>query len=108
MGSQEARVEQFLAQEVRKRGGMCEKLVPARKGMPDRMVIWPGGRICLIEVKTETGRLSAAQEVWIGRAQALGAPVTTIFGRRGVRTWLDQEETNHGYNHQKGDVGLRD
>jgi hypothetical protein len=85
---------------------MCEKLVPARKGMPDRMVIWPGGRICLIEVKTETGRLSAAQVTWISRAQERGAPVDVVYGRGGVRAWIKGEEDQYGYR-ETSDVGIQ-
>lgn len=49
----EKQVEQKLVKAVRDAGGMCPKLVaPGMDGMPDRMVLLPGGRIGFVEVKS--------------------------------------------------------
>ncbi len=48
----EKRVEQYLVKAVKASGGICPKLVsPGTDGMPDRMVLLPGGRIGYVEVK---------------------------------------------------------
>ncbi len=45
-------MEQKLVKAVRKAGGMCPKLVsPGMAGMPDRLVLLPGGRFAFAEVK---------------------------------------------------------
>ena len=56
-------IEIQLRNEARKRGGLCLKWVsPGTKGVPDRIIIWPGGRIHFIEVKTKAGVLSGSQQ----------------------------------------------
>lgn len=45
-------IEQKLVKAVRAAGGIAPKLVsPGSDGMPDRMVLMPGGRIGFVEVK---------------------------------------------------------
>ncbi len=45
-------IEQKLVKAVRAAGGIAPKLVsPGFDGMPDRMVLMPGGRIGFVEVK---------------------------------------------------------
>lgn len=49
---EEKQIEQRLVQEAGKRGGICPKLTsPGFAGMPDRMVLLPGGRMAFVEVK---------------------------------------------------------
>ena len=48
----EKQIEQKLVQAVRKLGGMCLKFVsPNFDGMPDRLIILPGGKIAFAELK---------------------------------------------------------
>ncbi len=48
----ERAIERKLIQEVKLRGGFCPKLTsPGTDGMPDRMVLLPGGHIGFVEVK---------------------------------------------------------
>lgn len=89
VGRQEAAVESFLTQEVRRLGGISEKLAPTHVGMPDRLVVLPGGHVWLIEVKTETGRLREAQKVWLARADAVGANVAVLYGKNDVQDWIN-------------------
>ena len=53
MGSlREKSIEQKLVKAVKQRGGICPKLVsPGFDGMPDRLVLLPGGRMGFVEVK---------------------------------------------------------
>jgi hypothetical protein len=45
-------IEQKLAMEVKKRGGICPKFTsPGFDGMPDRLILLPDGKIGFIEVK---------------------------------------------------------
>ena len=45
-------IEQQLIRAVKSAGGICPKLVsPGTDGMPDRLVLLPGGRITFVEVK---------------------------------------------------------
>ena len=48
----EKQIEQKLVQAVRKSGGMCLKFVPPNfDGMPDRLILLPGGKIAFVELK---------------------------------------------------------
>lgn len=48
----EKTIEQKLVSAVRRSGGIAPKLVsPGFDGMPDRMVLMPGGCIAFVEVK---------------------------------------------------------
>ncbi len=58
----ESTVEEYLVKRVEQKGGLCEKFVsPGRRGVPDRLVTWRGGRMDLVELKTEDGKLSLSQ-----------------------------------------------
>lgn len=46
-------IEQKLVAEVKKAGGICPKWVsPGFDGVPDRIAMFPGGKIAFVEVKT--------------------------------------------------------
>lgn len=48
----EKTIEQKLVQEVKLRGGICPKFTsPGMDGMPDRLVLFPDGKIGFVEVK---------------------------------------------------------
>ena len=51
-------------------------LAPA--GTPDLLVVAPGGRVVFLEVKTSTGRLSAAQRAMHAELTRLGATVAVV------------------------------
>lgn len=87
----ESALEQKFSQEVRKAGGLAIKLMPTVAGVPDRLVLWPGGRTCLVELKTETGALHPAQRLWHARSEQLGHPVTVLHGAQAVCAWVAEQ-----------------
>ena len=44
-------VEKKLIDEVKKRGGLCEKWTSGTVGWPDRIIILPDGKIAFAELK---------------------------------------------------------
>ena len=49
---QEKNVEQQLVRAVKAMGGFSPKLVsPGTDGMPDRLVLFPGGKLAFVETK---------------------------------------------------------
>lgn len=81
----EREVEKILADEVKKLGGKAYKLVsPGNSGMPDRLVVFPGRAPVFVELKTDTGRLTAIQKVQIKRLRDLGQTVFVAKGIDGV------------------------
>ena len=72
-------------------GGRASKLAPTEKGMPDRLVLLPGGRVHLVELKAVGGHTSAAQDLWHERADALGTRVEVLTGREQVDRWIERQ-----------------
>lgn len=83
----EARLEARLRDAVRKLGGIAVKLAPTARGIPDRLVILPGGRSYLVELKTATGRLSPIQRAWHVRVAQLGHRVLVLSGAEAIDAW---------------------
>jgi hypothetical protein len=84
----ESHLESFFRKRVRLLGGYTVKLAPTEAGVPDRLVIMPGGRMCLVELKTLTGSVSPIQTVWHRKVRRLGAKVHVLYGEAGVIDWL--------------------
>lgn len=76
----ESAVETALQQRVAAAGGVCEKLTSlSGRGFPDRMVILPGGKIFLVELKRPRGgRLSPHQRQRIKQLLTLGVVVQVL------------------------------
>lgn len=85
----ESAVEAALHRAVKEAGGQSFKLIPSVKGMPDRLVLFPGGQVHLVELKATGGRLSPAQRLWHTRAAALGTTVHVLTGPDEVRRWVN-------------------
>lgn len=85
----ESEIEARLVRGVKTLGGVAYKFVsPGNVGVPDRLVILPGGRILFAELKADGGRLSKMQRYQIGRLRQLGAEVQEVRGEAGVQSFL--------------------
>ena len=90
----ESEIEKILTNEVRKLGGRAYKWVsPGNDGVPDRIVIFPEERPVFVELKTDTGKLSALQSVQIKKLKDLGQQVEVVKGING----LSQFFQDYGY-----------
>lgn len=50
--TREIEIEQYLVKKVKLMGGKAYKWVsPGNDGVPDRIVVWPDGRIVFVELK---------------------------------------------------------
>lgn len=74
MNRLEKEIETKLRQTVEAAGGLCLKWVcPGWVGVPDRIVLLPGGRIVFVETKRpKGGKLSAMQKWWAKKLIDLG------------------------------------
>lgn len=84
----EAALEEFFRRQIRLVGGIAIKMIPAVRGIPDRLVIMPGGGMHLVELKADGGQLSAVQEEWHARLARTGATVTVLTGREQIKSWI--------------------
>jgi hypothetical protein len=83
----EKRVEQVLGDEAKKRKGWAIKLLPSVSGLPDRMVLLPGGRLIFVELKSPTGTVAPHQTVIHNRLRQLGFEVLVLSSTEAVREW---------------------
>lgn len=81
----ERNIETYLRDKVKKAGGIAYKWVsPGNSGVPDRIVIMPGGRAVLVELKSPGKKPTALQYAQQERLRALGCDVRVIDSREGV------------------------
>lgn len=86
----ESEVESHLRLSVEGAGGMCEKFVsPGRRGVPDRVASWPGGRVDWIETKAPGGKLKSHQRRDHARRRALGQKVFVLGSIEAVDWYMD-------------------
>lgn len=82
-------VEKKLVDGVRRRGGKALKFIPtACKGMPDRLVLLPGGRAIWVELKADDGEMSPMQAKRKGELEDLGFDVQVLYGSEEVADFL--------------------
>lgn len=71
----EKTVEAALRKAVEDEGGLCLKWVcPGHTGVPDRMILFPGGVIAFVELKRPGAKVKAGglQEWWQEKLAGLG------------------------------------
>ena len=84
-------IEKWLGGQMKKLGCLYYKFVsPMNPGVPDRIVITPGGRTIYVELKTEIGRLSNIQKWQIERMRACGADVRKVKGMAEARAFVGE------------------
>lgn len=80
MGKPEAKVENFLVDGVKERGGWPAKMVDAgRRGAPDRECRFPIATTIYVETKTKEGRLETWQENYHRDLRDLGYTVLVLW-----------------------------
>ena len=89
--TREADIESYFVTQVRAAGGDPLKFTsPGRKNVPDRMVLWPGGRVRFVEVKAPGEKPTPGQCREHKRFAAKGSLVQIIDSKAGVDAWIDE------------------
>ena len=77
----ERTIEQRLVEAVRKAGGLCPKFVsPGWDGVPDRIVLFPGGKMGFVELKAPGQKLRPLQVQRKRQLEGLGFLVYCVDG----------------------------
>ena len=85
-------IEARLKRGVERAGGLCLKWVsPGCTGVPDRIVLLPGGRVIFVELKKPGGRLSDRQKYMRDEIALRGNPVKCLWTMEEVDQFLDRE-----------------
>lgn len=89
----ESELEAIFVKRVKKAGGRAYKFTsPGRRGMPDRIALFPGGRVFMVELKTPEGRLSIHQRGVIAEFARLGTPVAVLRTVAEIDAWITDKE----------------
>ena len=90
----EKTIEQHLAKAVKNSGGIAPKLVsPGFDGMPDRLVLLPGGKIGFVEVKAPGKEPRPLQVARHGLLRRLGFKVYVLDAPEQIGGILDEIRT---------------
>ncbi len=102
MGAREKKIEKYLAEQVKKIGGVSRKYVsPGFRGVPDRICFFDH-TIVFVEVKTPEGVLSKMQEREINMLSKFHLPVAVVRSTEEVDCMISDIkkllETYDGHN----------
>lgn len=88
----ESSIERRLVQVVRQHGGLALKLTsPNIAGVPDRLVLLPGGRVVFVELKAPGQKLRPLQQKRKRQLEALGFRVAVIDSREEIDRFIKKE-----------------
>lgn len=86
-------IERWLGIQLKKLGCIYMKFVsPGNDGVPDRIVVLPGGSVIFVELKSKKGVLMANQRIQVARLRKQGALVFVITGMIEAKLFVDDME----------------
>lgn len=85
----EKNLENKLRLAIKNRGGIALKLTcPGFNGIPDRLILMPGGNFTFVELKFAKGRLSARQLAVHRLLEGLGFKVYVVRDNESLKNYL--------------------
>lgn len=91
----ESSIEKKLITEVKKRGGLAVKFVsPGLDGVPDRLVLFPGGRLVFVELKSPGKVMRPLQIKRAKQLTDLGFRVYCIDNKEMIGGVLDEIQSS--------------
>lgn len=85
----EKSIERYLVSQVSKMGGICLKYTSyTRIGYPDRLILWPGGEVTWVELKSKGKKPDKIQRLMIEHLQGMGFEVHVADSREKVNEIL--------------------
>jgi len=91
----EKKIERLLVDESKRIGGWALKLVPDFfSGLPDRLCLFPGGRLFFIETKSTKDKPRKLQKIIHKRLTDMGFKVLVIDTMNEVKKFITDVEKN--------------
>lgn len=88
---EESKIENRFKKEIEKIGGKALKFVsPGMSGVPDRIVLLPGGRIVFVELKAPGEKLRALQVYRKKQLENLGFKVECIDSIEKIKKFISE------------------
>lgn len=86
----EKKIERYLVERITAKGGLCIKLLSNYAiGLPDRLCVFPGGKIVFVELKTTGQKPRKIQVFMHEKLRAIGAQVYVIDSLFGVDNFIE-------------------
>ena len=83
-------LEKYLVAEVKSLGGWAVKLLSGLvTGLPDRLILLPGGVVAFVEVKTTGKQPSPTQWVIHKQLRGLGFRVEVLDSKEGINNFIN-------------------
>jgi hypothetical protein len=93
----EREIEEHLRDQVRAAGGRAYKWVsPGNNGVPDRIVMLPGGRVAFVELKAPGNKPTKLQLAQHRTITKMGLPVAVVDSKEGVADLIQRMQTEGG------------
>lgn len=94
MTDTEKSIEQVLVRLAKKHGGMAVKfLSPGLDGVPDRLLLFPGGRLAFVELKAPGKKMRPLQIKRKRQLEQLGFVVYCIDSKEMIGGILDEVQS---------------
>lgn len=93
MKKSEKEIEAYLVRSVKNKNGLCMKWTsPGNAGVPDRIIMIPGGKVYFVELKAEGKRenLSPLQKNFIRKLKSLNCDVRVISSFKEVDNFIKE------------------
>lgn len=91
----ERNIERKLVTEVKKRGGLAIKFTsPSLDGVPDRLLLFPGGITAFVELKAPGKSLRPLQQKRAKEITTLGFKVYVVDNKEMIGGVLDEIQTS--------------
>lgn len=84
----EKQIERKLTEEVKKLNGMCLKQT-SLAGIPDRLILLPGGKMAFVELKAPGEKPRKLQQVRIKQLRKMGFMCFVVDGLEMISNVLD-------------------
>ncbi|RAK21124.1 VRR-NUC domain-containing protein [Anoxybacillus vitaminiphilus] len=85
----EKEIEEYLRKRVKEHGGIAYKFEsPGNAGVPDRIVVFPGGRIIFVELKAPRKKPTKLQLAQHRKLTNLGCTVLVIDSKEQVDEFI--------------------
>lgn len=86
-------IENYLRDKLREAGGIAFKFTsPARRGVPDRLCLFPSGRMMFVELKAPGAKPTTLQQREHQRIRDLGQRVDVIDSKQQVLELIKESQ----------------
>jgi hypothetical protein len=85
----EKAIEKYCQKVAKDYGGVAVKFSsPSNRGVPDRMLLMPGGRVAFLELKSTGRKPTKLQQYWLDRLNDLGFKATYADTKKSVKEFI--------------------